>query len=109
MSMVAVPEPGAAIEGGLNVTVTPVGAPDAESAMALLNPPLTDVVIVKLPELPCTTLKDVGEALTVKLGGITYGIVNVDVAVAAVPTLGVPVVVAVLLIEPLVTSAAVVV
>lgn len=46
------PEPGAAIEVGLNVTVTPVGWPLAVNATAALNPFDTVVVIVEDPLLP---------------------------------------------------------
>jgi hypothetical protein len=49
---VELPPPGAAIEPGLKLAVTPVGSPEAERVTAELNPPLTDVEIVVLPELP---------------------------------------------------------
>jgi hypothetical protein len=62
------PEPGAAIEAGLNETVTPEGCPEADRATALLKPPETVVVIVELPEFPCCTETDVGEAAIVKFG-----------------------------------------
>ena len=62
------PEPGAAIEAGLKDTVTPAGWPEAERAIAELNPPETDVETVEVPELPCTTETDVGEAEIVKFG-----------------------------------------
>ena len=39
-----VPEPGAAIEPGLKLEVTPDGMPVAENVIAELNPPETDVV-----------------------------------------------------------------
>jgi len=39
-----VPEPGAAMEAGLKLTVTPVGWPVADKAMAELKPPETLVV-----------------------------------------------------------------
>ena len=62
MVMVDVPEPGAAMEVGLKVTVTPEGCPLAESAMAELKPPETAVVTVHVPVLPATTETEVGEA-----------------------------------------------
>ena len=40
-----VPEPGAPIEDGLKLTVTPEGWPVADNAMAELNPPETVVVM----------------------------------------------------------------
>lgn len=63
-----VPEPGAAIDVGLKVAVTPVGIPLADSAIAELNPPETAVVTVELPLAPCTTETEVGEAASVKAG-----------------------------------------
>ncbi len=47
-----VPEPGALIEVGLKLPVTPVGRPEAESAIAELNPPETVVVTVTYPLCP---------------------------------------------------------
>ena len=49
---VELPLPGAAIEVGLKVAVTPAGNAEVESEIAELNPPLTDVESVLLPELP---------------------------------------------------------
>jgi hypothetical protein len=46
------PEPGAAMDVGLNAAVTPEGSPDADRAIAALNPPETAVVMVDLPVLP---------------------------------------------------------
>jgi len=65
---VELPLPGAAIDAGLKLAVTPTGKPEAESDTAELNPPLTDVEIVVLPEPPCVTGKLLGDAVTVKLG-----------------------------------------
>ena len=47
---VELPLPGAAMEAGLKVAVTPAGNPEAESETAELKPPLTVVEIVELPE-----------------------------------------------------------
>ena len=58
--MVELPAP--VIEVGLKVTVTPEGWPLALKAMVPLNPPVTVLVMVELPELPCTTETDDGEA-----------------------------------------------
>src|SRR5580658_4064890 len=63
-----VPEPGAAIDVGLKVTVTPVGWPVADKAIAESKLPETAVVIVDVPLLPCTTETEAGEAEMVKLG-----------------------------------------
>lgn len=68
MVIVEVPEPGAAMDVGLKLTVTPVGWPPAVNPIAELNPPEMAVVIVDVPLLPCTTETDVGEAEMVKLG-----------------------------------------
>lgn len=62
------PEPGAAMDVGLKVALTPVGWPVAERAMAELKPPETVVLSVEVPLLPCTTETDVGEAASVKAG-----------------------------------------
>ena len=65
---VELPLPGAAMEAGLKLAVTPVGIPEAESETAELKPPLTVVVMVVLPELPRVTDRLAGDAVTVKLG-----------------------------------------
>jgi len=48
---VELPEPGAAIDVGLNAAVTPAGSPVAEREMAELKPPETvvEVVVVLVP------------------------------------------------------------
>src|SRR5271165_3132458 len=68
MVMVDVPEPGAAMDVGLKLTVTPEGWPLAVKPIAELKPPETVVVMVELPLLPCNTETEVGEAEMVKLG-----------------------------------------
>lgn len=62
--MVEVPAP--VMEVGLKLTVTPVGCPLADKAMAESKPPLTVLVIVDFPELPCATETEVGEAERLK-------------------------------------------
>ena len=64
--MVEVPAP--VIEVGLKLTVTPVGWPLAVKAMAASKPPVTELVMVLVPELPCATETDVGEAERLKPG-----------------------------------------
>ena len=66
--MLEVPEPGAAIVDGVNVTVTPVGCPLAVNATAPLNPPDTVLLIVDDPFPPCATDTEPGEADKLKLG-----------------------------------------
>src|SRR5208283_1306202 len=69
MVMVEVPAPGAGMVGGLKLTVVPDGAPELDRLMELLKPPLTVVVVVELPWLPCWMLSPAGAAEMVKLGG----------------------------------------
>jgi hypothetical protein len=78
---VDVPEPGAAIEVGLKVAVTPVGWPVALRATAELKPPDTVVVIFEEPLLPCTTETEVGEAASVNAGVAVAVTVNETVVV----------------------------
>ena len=81
--MVDVPEPGAAMEVGLKLTVTrePVTAPD--KPMAELKPPLTVVVMVTFPVVDRVTVREMGEALMVKLG-LAPGTVSETVVVSTV-------------------------
>ena len=66
---VELPEPGAAIDVGLNVTIAPVGGVLAESAMSELSPPAAAVEIVVLAVPPCGTVNVVGEAVSARLPG----------------------------------------
>jgi hypothetical protein len=65
---VELPLPGAAIDVGLKLAVTPLGRPEIESATDELNPFETEVEIVLVAELPCVTDKLVGDALRAKSG-----------------------------------------
>ncbi len=85
MVMDEVPEPGAAMDGGAKLTVTPVGCPVADKATAELNPPEMAVVIVDEPLLPCTTDAEAGNAEIVKSGVAAEFTVNVTVAVRRRP------------------------
>jgi hypothetical protein len=76
---VEVPDPGAATEVGLNVAVVPVGSNEADSAIAALNPLKAVVVMVVVPEFPCTTVTVVGDSVIVKSG---VGRVTVKVTAA---------------------------
>src|SRR5262249_19352770 len=82
---VELPLPGAAIEAGLKLDVTPVGKPEAVSDTAELKPPLIEVEIVVLPELPLLTVKLEGAALTVKLAEAEALMVRATVAVWVTP------------------------
>ena len=69
---VELPDPGAAIDVGLKLTVTPAGAPLEVNATAELNPFTTVVVTVEAPFVPWATLTALGEAEIVKSGaGVT--------------------------------------
>ena len=65
---VELPLPGAAIEAGLKLAVTPEGNPEADNEIAELKPPLTEVEIVLLPEVPCVIDRLAGDAVTLKSG-----------------------------------------
>lgn len=67
---VELPEPGAAMDVGLNAAVTPEGRPLAESETAELKPPETVVEIVLVPLLPAATERLVGDALRAKFGAV---------------------------------------
>lgn len=71
---VELPEPGAAIDVGLKLAVTPAGSPLAESDTAELKPPETvvETVVVFVP--PCTTDTVVGDALRAKSGVCVPGL-----------------------------------
>src|SRR5208337_1172367 len=65
--IVDVPEPGAGMDAGLKLTVTPEGWPVSDKVIGQLKPFSAAVVIVEVPELPLTTVIAVGDALMVKL------------------------------------------
>ena len=50
--MLDLPEPGAAMELGVKVIVTPVGSPEADRAMPESKPPESAVVTVAVPLWP---------------------------------------------------------
>jgi len=85
MVMVEVPLPGAAIELGAKLTVTPVGCPVADKAIAELNPPETATVRVDPPLLPCTTKTEAGAGVMTKLGVAARYTISVTVAVCVMP------------------------
>src|SRR3954468_12649712 len=65
---VDVPEPGAPIVAGVNVTTTPLGTPEAESVMALLNDPNTCEVTPTEALFPRCTLTEGGATEMAKSG-----------------------------------------
>ena len=66
ISIVDVPDPGAAIEAGLKLTVTLCGSADADKEMAELKPLPALVVIVELLEVPQVRLNVLGDAPSAK-------------------------------------------
>lgn len=83
--MVDVPEPGAAMELGLKVTLWAPPCPEADKLIAESKPPEIAVVIVDLPELPLATLIDVGDALMVKLGVVPVTVSKTVVVSTVLP------------------------
>ena len=81
--IVEVPEPGAATELGLKVTLMLLPPPEEDKLIAELKPPEIAVVIVEVPEVLRGTLMEVGEALIEKLGFVP---VTVSVTLAAPKT-----------------------
>jgi hypothetical protein len=79
------PAPGAPIEGGLKLAVTPDGMPLADSEIAELNPPATVVAAVAVPEEPCANVNDPGLTPSVKLGLVPGETVRFTVAVCVKP------------------------
>jgi hypothetical protein len=73
------------MDAGLNATVTPVGCPDALSAITELNPPVTLLVMVDVPELPSATESDVGEADKANPGCTAAVTVRLTVVVRVTP------------------------
>ena len=83
--MVAVPEPGAAMELGLKVTLLALPSPEADKVIAELKPPEIVVVMVDVPELPLATLIDVGDALIVKFGFVPVTVSETVVVSTVLP------------------------
>ena len=80
-----VPEPGAAIEVGLKLPVTPDGKPVADKAIDALKPPEMAVVTTAYPLWPRRREPDVGDTEMVKAplpGAVT---VSRTVAVCVIP------------------------
>jgi len=65
---VELPLPGAVMEAGLKLAVTPVGNPDTDNEIAELKPPLTLVEMVVAAEFPCVKESAAGEAAKLKSG-----------------------------------------
>ena len=83
--MFDVPEPGAGMEVGAKLAVTPDGRPDADRAIAESKPPEAAVVIVVLAGLPLVTAKMLGAAEMLKLPVTVEVTVRVTVTVCVMP------------------------
>ena len=79
--IVEVPDPGAAMEVGVKVTVWAFPCPEADRVMAELKLPETAVVMVAVPEEFLATVIDAGEAETVNPAGAFAVTVRETVAV----------------------------
>ena len=64
--MVIVEDPVPVIEVGLKETVTPEGWPEADNVTAELKPPVVVLVMVEVPDAPCATVTELGEAERLK-------------------------------------------
>jgi hypothetical protein len=82
--IVELPDPGAAIELGLKVTVCSPPSPVADKEIAESNPLDANVVIVEIPEPGLATLIVVGDALRVKPSDVAPLTVSDTVAVSVV-------------------------
>jgi hypothetical protein len=88
--MVSVEVPAPVIELGLKLAVTPDGKPDADKEMAESNPPVTEDVIVTVPELLRSMLIEAGDALMEKPAVVDVTVsetVVVDVVLPDVPVM----------------------
>jgi len=89
---VAIPEPGAAMELGLKVTLLALPSPEADKVIAALKPPEIAVVMVDVADLPLATLIDVGDALMVKFGLVPVTVSETVVVSTVLPEVPVTVI-----------------
>ena len=80
----AVPEPGAAIEAGLKLAVTPEGSAECDREIAALNEPEVVVVTVAYPLWPWSRDPELGETEIVKLAATGAVTVRFTVVVSVV-------------------------
>lgn len=83
--IVIVELPAPVIDPGLKLTVLLVPSPDADKLIAELNPPVTALVIVTLPELLLAMLIVVGEALMEKPADVPVTVSETVVVCVVVP------------------------
>lgn len=81
--MVDVPAP--VIEVGLKLIVVPLAWPEADNEIAEAKPPVTEEVMVTLPELLRATVMAVGEALIEKLAAVPVTVSETVVVAVVVP------------------------
>ena len=81
MVITEVPEPGAAIGFVPKPTVTPDGCPLADKATAPSKTPITVLVIVEVPEFPCATDTEAGDAARVNPVPVTVSVTLVEAVV----------------------------
>lgn len=82
--------PAPVIDVGLKLPVTPVGRPEAESAIAELNPPLTVVVTVTYPLDPRLNEPELGDTEMAKFA-VAAAVTTSETLVVAVVVPEVPV------------------
>jgi len=70
---------------GLKLAVTPVGRPEAARLTLWLKPPITVLLMVALPELPCRTVSTAGEVFSVKFGAGVTVMLSVEVCCTVPP------------------------
>lgn len=90
--IVIVDVPAPVIDVGENVTLFWLPSPEADNAIAELNPPVTAVVMVTLPELLLAMLIVVGEALMEKAGVVPVTVSETVVVSTMVPEVPVTVI-----------------
>ena len=83
---VTVPSMGGVTEVGISVAVTPVGAPVTDRPTSALNPLIDVIVMVEVPELPCTIVSEEGDTETEN-----YGTMGIRVKLTVVVSLAVTV------------------
>ena len=79
------PEPGAPIDVGLKLPVTPDGMPVADKAIVPLKPPETVVVTTAYPLWPCSRYPEVGETEMANVPAEAAVTVSDTVAVWVIP------------------------
>lgn len=81
--MVEVPAP--VMEDGLKEMVVPLPSPEAERLIAESKPPVTEEVMVTVPELLRVTVMEVGEALSEKLAVVPVTVSETVVVSTVLP------------------------